>query len=254
MDNFLAFQVCYAFRGEIDTVTLRIYVKYTDKSGQQTHINLYHESACSRNWQYECINLNDMATNNADLWNNKQTGSIMYVKDIYISPEAMVDDVWIGTTLVSGICPCCFQLIQYHCTTEPPPHSPPLHSLAIVPLKTTRCLNSFSVLNRNVAGHPNGHWIKEFETEKLSETSFRLKMTPAYCGDGIPLISIAGVPRTDDDQQSSFNFSDIGATVTVERTKAAIRPLTGTFDITFENTTITGILLWQVKCVNVQSK
>ena len=78
--------------------------------------------------------------------------------------------------------------------------------------------------------------------EKLSETSFKLKMTPAYCGDDIPLISIDGVPRTDSDQQSSFNVSDIGATVTVARTKAATPPLTGTFDITFENKTIKGIL------------
>ena len=98
------------------------------------------------------------------------------------------------------------------------------------------------VLNRKAAAHPNGHWIKEFSVDKLSETSFKLKMKPAYCGNDIPLISVEGVPRTDGDEQSSFNFTDIGATITVTRNKAASPPLTGTFDITFENKTIKGII------------
>ncbi len=79
-------------------------MKYTDKSGKGTHINLYHESACSTYWQYVCVNLNDLASNTPDLWNNRQTGSLMYVKDIYISEEVMVDDVWIGSTPLSGNC------------------------------------------------------------------------------------------------------------------------------------------------------
>ena len=91
-----------------------------------------------------------------------------------------------------------------------------------------------------MASHPNGHWIKSFSTKKLSETSFQLKLTPANCGNGIPLVFVEGVPRTDGDQQSSFNFTDIGATVSVTRNSAASPPVNGTFDITFRNKTIKG--------------
>ena len=97
------------------------------------------------------------------------------------------------------------------------------------------------VLNRKVAAHPNGHWIKTFRVKKSSENSFKFEMTPAYCGKDIPLISIEGVPRTDGDQQSRFNFTEIDATIMVTRDKAASPPLTGTFDITFGNKTIRGI-------------
>ncbi|CAB3988469.1 fibrocystin-L isoform X1, partial [Paramuricea clavata] len=95
-------RVCYAFRGGNDTVSLRIYVKYTDKQGTQTHTNLYHaETAIPQRWQYVCVNLNELATADTNLWGNRQTGSIMYVKDIYISGHVMVDDVWIGSTTVT---------------------------------------------------------------------------------------------------------------------------------------------------------
>ena len=96
------------------------------------------------------------------------------------------------------------------------------------------------VVDRKIAARPEGNWIKKFNVDILSENSFKLSMTPAYCGSGIPLISIDGVPRVDGDQQSTFNISDIGASITVERTKAASPPLTGTFDITFDNKTIEG--------------
>lgn len=88
---------------------------------------------------------------------------------------------------------------------------------------------------------PNGNSIETFSTEKLSENSLRIKMTPANCGHGIPLISVEGVPRTDGDQQSSFHFLKINATISVTRTKAASPPLTGTFDLTHTNRTIRGM-------------
>lgn len=92
-----------------------------------------------------------------------------------------------------------------------------------------------------MASLPKGHWIKSFSAKILSETSFQLTMTPGNCGHDIPLVSVEGVPRTDEDQQSSFNFTDIGATVSVTRNKAASPPVNGTFDITFRNKTIKGM-------------
>ena len=76
-------------------------MKYTDESGKKTNTNLYHESACSTHWQYECVDLNKLARN-SDALNKRQLGSVMYVKDIYISDHVMVDDVWIGNTPLSG--------------------------------------------------------------------------------------------------------------------------------------------------------
>ena len=103
LNLFFLLQVCYAFRGDIDTITVRIYVLYRDSSGADQHTNLEHESSCSTRWKHECINLIDLATN-AEFWENRLTGYPMMVKDIYISKEAMVDDVWIGKNDVAGSC------------------------------------------------------------------------------------------------------------------------------------------------------
>ena len=94
--------------------------------------------------------------------------------------------------------------------------------------------------NRIIAAQPNGHWIRDFSVSRLSENSLKLKMAPANCGYNIPLVSVEGVPRRDDDGESTFNFTAIDATITVKRDKAASPPLRGTFDITFENKTIKG--------------
>ena len=78
-------------------------MKYTDRQGTRTHINLHHdEIAIPQHWKYVCANLNELAMADTNLWGNRQTGSIMYVKDIYISGHVMVDDVWIGSAPVSG--------------------------------------------------------------------------------------------------------------------------------------------------------
>ena len=93
--------MCYAFRGEQDKATLRVYVKYTDESGKNTNTNLYHEFACTTHWQYECADLNELARS-SDALNNRLLGSVMNVKDIYISDHVMVDDVWIGNVASLG--------------------------------------------------------------------------------------------------------------------------------------------------------
>ena len=78
-------------------------MKYTDKQGTQTYTHLYHqETAIPQLWQYVCVNLNELAMANIYLWGKRQTGSIMCVKNIYISGHVMVDDVWIGSAPVSG--------------------------------------------------------------------------------------------------------------------------------------------------------
>ena len=45
----------------------------------------------------------------------------------------------------------------------------------------------------------------------------------------------------DGDQESSFNFTAIGATVSVTRNRAASPRVNGTFDITFGDKTIRGM-------------
>ena len=76
-------------------------MKYTGKNGNGKHSNLFHEYPCSTRWQYDCFNLNDLAVN-SDMWQDKKQGSRLFVKDIYISKEVMVDDVWIGRSPASG--------------------------------------------------------------------------------------------------------------------------------------------------------
>lgn len=103
-------------------------------------------------------------------------------------------------------------------------------------------LNFFLVSNKREASKPNGHWISEVSVEKSSSTEWTIVMTPAKCGDNIPLIDIAGAQRTDVEEERNFHFNEFHSAIKVKRKQAASPPITGTFDLLHQNRTIRGIV------------
>ncbi|XP_028395269.1 fibrocystin-L-like [Dendronephthya gigantea] len=93
------------------------------------------------------------------------------------------------------------------------------------------------------AAKPNGHWISDASVTKTSSKEFTVSMSPAKCGDGIPLLEVVGAQRKGDKDDASFNFTEFGSSIEIKREKAASPPLTGVFDISHQNTTVKDISL-----------
>lgn len=90
------------------------------------------------------------------------------------------------------------------------------------------------------AAIPNGHWISDVSVAKTSSKEFTVTMSPAKCGDNLPLLSVVGAQNKGDKDDASFNFTEFGSSVRIKREKAASPPLTGIFDISQLNTSVKG--------------
>ena len=99
--------MCLAFKGDLDSVLLRFYVKYTDKSGvlRYMYVDYRTDSYSKTQWNHMCINFYDYASNYDNLIGQKQPGSLIYVRNIYISQGLLIDDIWIGRVPMKGTSP-----------------------------------------------------------------------------------------------------------------------------------------------------
>lgn len=100
--------------------------------------------------------------------------------------------------------------------------------------------SSFSVLKKRQAAKPNGHWIYAFSVTKVSSSEVTIKMSPAKCGDHIPLLDIVGARKTHGVDETSFHFTEFNSAITVTRKRAASPPITGTYDILYQNKKLQG--------------
>ena len=87
---------------------------------------------------------------------------------------------------------------------------------------------------------PNGHWISEVSVTKTSSKEFTINMSPAKCGDNLPLFGIVGAQSSDGVEERRFNFTEFASDVTIRRKQAAHPPLTGVFDLSHLNKTVKG--------------
>ncbi len=90
------------------------------------------------------------------------------------------------------------------------------------------------------AAIPNGHWISEMSVTKASSKEFTVSMSPARCGDNLPLFTVLGVQSSGSKDDMSFNFTEFSSDIRIRRKKAASPPLTGMFDISQLNETVQG--------------
>ena len=101
--------------------------------------------------------------------------------------------------------------------------------------------SSLVVLAKRPAAKPNGHWISEFSIVKSSNV-ITVSMLPSKCGDNIPLFDVIGAQSTGNKQERNYYFTEFHSAVTVKRELAASPPVTGTFDILYQNKAIQGTL------------
>ena len=97
------------------------------------------------------------------------------------------------------------------------------------------------------AAKPNGHWISEFSVTKSSSKKFTVSMSPAKCGDNLPLFAVVGAEQSGNQDDMSFNFTEFSSEIRIEREQAASPPLTGMFDLSQLNKTVSGKSVLKVK-------
>ena len=95
---------------------------------------------------------------------------------------------------------------------------------------------------RRVGAKPNGYWISEFSVEKPSPNKWTIAMHAGKSGHNLPLIEVYGAQKSGGSEKKMFRFPEFNSNITITRDLAASPPLTGTFDITFQNKTIRGIV------------
>ena len=95
------------------------------------------------------------------------------------------------------------------------------------------------MLAKKEAAKPNGHWISDFVVSKTTN-AITITMSPAKCGNNIPLFDIIGAQSTGNLEEKNYYFKEFNSTVTIKREQAASSPVTGTFDILYQNKVIKG--------------
>ena len=98
------------------------------------------------------------------------------------------------------------------------------------------------------AAKPNGHWISDMSVTKTSSKEFSVSMSPAECGDNLPLFAVVGAQSSGSKDDMNFNFTEFSSDIRIQREQAASPPLTGAFDLSQLNETVKG-KMWFTRTV-----
>ena len=108
------------------------------------------------------------------------------------------------------------------------------------------CIPLFVIVTKmRKAATPNGHWISEVSVTKKSSSEFTINMSPARCGDNLPLFTVLGAQGNGSKDDKSFNFQEFVSDIRIQRDQAASPPLTGVFDLSQLDKTVKGEMVYK---------
>ena len=116
-----------------------------------------------------------------------------------------------------------------------------VHKASFQRILQTDSIQFFVIVTKmRKAAKPNGHWISEVSVSKKSSTEFTINMSPARCGDNLPLFNVLGAQASGSKDEKIFNFTEFVSGITIRRDQAANPPLTGVFDLSQLDKTVKG--------------
>ena len=116
------------------------------------------------------------------------------------------------------------------------------------------CIQFFVIVTKmRKAATPNGHWISVVSVTKKSSSEFTINMSPARCGDNLPLFTVLGAQGNGSKDDKSFNFPEFVSDVRIQREQAASPPLTGVFDLSQLDKTVKGEMVYK-ECFSAVKK